>query len=99
MSIDDPTMLDLTKLDNTIDVIVTDPHLCNPRIRQNAINIFTQRGYIIDFIFFENDVEKCIKNVAYRADERIISAEGMKSFFYEIPDGVKPLEIWQPTNN
>jgi hypothetical protein len=98
MLIDDPTMLDLTKLDNTIDVIVTDPHLCNPRIRQNAINIFSKRGYIIDFIFFENDVEKCIKNVAYRADGRIISAEGMKSFFYEIPDGVKPLEIWQPNN-
>lgn len=99
MMIDDPVLVDLTKLNNIVDVIVTDPHLCNPRIRQNAIDTFAKRGYMIEFIFFENDAEKCIKNVAYRADGRIISAEGMKSFFYEIPDGVKPLEIWQPPPN
>lgn len=99
MMIDDPVLVDLTKLNNIVDVIVTDPHLCNPRIRQNAIDTFAKRGYEIEFIFFENDVEKCIKNVAYRADGRIISAEGMHSFFYTIPEDVKPLKIWQPPNN
>jgi len=98
--IDDPVELDLSELDNVDDLIITDPHLCNKEIRYNAIIFLELLGYKVECIYFENDVEKCVKNIAYRNDGRIISAEGMKSFFYEIPEGVKTLKIWQsPSNN
>lgn len=98
MLIDDPTTLDLSKLDNTLDVIVTDPHLCNPRIKANAVDIFKKRGYLINFIFFENNVEKCLKNIEYRNDDRIISRSGLESFRYSIPENVPTIEIWQNEN-
>lgn len=79
------------------NIIVADPHLCDPYIRVSAMTFFMQHGYdSLKCLFFENNIEKCLNNICHRADGRVISKAGMESFKYEIPTGTETIEIWQP---
>lgn len=96
--IDDPVSLDPIKalaLEGK-DLVIVDPHLCNASVRVKAIDTLKQYGYTdIDVQFFENDAEKCLRNIEYRNDGRIISRSGLESFHYTIPLGVPTIKIWQ----
>lgn len=91
--LDDPTGKPILFEEN---IIVVDPHLCDPNIRVSAFTFFMQHGYeSLKCMFFENDEVKCLNNIRYRNDGRIISETGMKSFNYEIPEGAETIPIWQ----
>ena len=81
------------------NIIVTDPHLCDQKHREQAICFFRDRNYEVETIYFENAPEKCMNNIRYRNDGKVISLAGMQSFNYTIPDEVTPLKIWQPIDN
>jgi predicted ATPase len=54
----------------------------------------------IEWIFFENNPEKCLRNVVWRNDGRaVIATIKLKSKQYTIPKGYEPREIWQPPEN
>jgi hypothetical protein len=99
--LDDISLLGLSALRNTVgqeQIIVTDPFLCREPQRKKAEKWFNEIavGYEIEWIFFENAPEKCLKNVGHRNDGRLVE-KFIKSLSkdYVIPNGVKPVEIWQ----
>ncbi len=81
-------------LSKNINLVITDPWLCLEKNRESAIKFFNQYNYNINWIFFENNDEKCFKNLVHRDDGRKI--KNLDVFNYTIPEGIKPLEIWQP---
>ena len=81
-------------IENFEDIIVTDPHLCNAKIRKEAIKFFTANDYQVEFWYFENNPEKCMVNLKHRNDDRNIKT--LKAFNYTIPKGTIPEKIWQP---
>jgi len=71
------------------DFILADVYLCRERDREAVKSLGKCR-----WIFFENNPEKCIKNVEYRADGRAVTGMIRKmSKIYIIPEGVKPRRI------
>jgi predicted kinase len=79
-------------------VVVTDPHLCDYKMRMKAVEV-CQKLYWdinIEWIFFENNPEKCLKNVAHRNDGRKVED------FIKVLSGIyeknppEALTIWQP---
>jgi hypothetical protein len=96
--VDDPK--DLKTLDcltnEGLDVIICDPHLCRQDARDGCYRYLESKGYTVFSLFFENEPLKCEKNVAYRADGRLVSVKGIT---YDVPSGVKLLPIWQPNPN
>lgn len=79
-------------------IIVSDPHLCFVNVRKKSIIFLDQhaKDYEIKWIFFENDAEKCLKNVKYRNDGRKVEHMiQMLEKNYVIPEGVEPIIIWQ----
>jgi len=95
--LDDPTQKEshilINLLENGKNLIVCDPHLCNPANRKLAESIFADWGYEVSRIFFENNVEKCKNNIKFRNDERII--DRFETFQYVVPEWAEPLKIWQ----
>lgn len=76
------------------DLVVTDPILCAEKDRNKAIELFISKGYEVECVYFENDPQKCRKNLVYRNDGRNISS--FTCFSYKIPDNVETIKIWQP---
>ena len=78
-------------------VVVCDPALCMSKTRAKSILGVMYPEHEIEWIFFENDLEQCKKNVAYRNDGRKvnITLEHL-SKNYVIPEGVVPLPVWRP---
>jgi hypothetical protein len=76
------------------DIIISDPWMCDVRYRNLAESVFKDWNYEITWVFFENDKEKCLRNLAHRNDDRVI--ERFEAFNYTIPEGVNVKEIWQP---
>lgn len=72
--------------------VICDPWLCCPKIREIFYSKFSH--FRIEAIFFENDVDKCLRNIQFRNDGREIKT--LKHFRYEIPKNQKTLSIWQP---
>jgi len=99
--LDDISLIGLPALKAAIgkeQIIITDPFLCRESQRKLAEKHLAEIApdYEVQWIFFENAPEKCLKNVAHRKDGRIV--EGFIRQLtkdYAIPNGVKPLEIWQ----
>ena len=87
-------MLEQIKLGKNI--IITDPHLCVLRNRDNAITLLQKTGVQITnifFIFFENNPNMCIKNVSLRNDERdVINTIKLYTELYVPPLGC--LSVW-----
>jgi hypothetical protein len=80
------------------NIFITDPYFCNSKVRDCAGEII-ERLYskaTVYWVFFENDVEKCWKNILHRNDEREVSKESVSYFSqkYSIPDDAMPLTIW-----
>lgn len=75
------------------NIIVADPHLCDPKIRESAIEKLESLGYSVSCVFFENNPEACMKNIHWRDDGRQI--KNLDSFNYQIPDGVDIIKIRQ----
>lgn len=96
--VDDPT--DLTKISQAIEgernIVIADPNLCNPDIREKAVQMFKEAGYNIKYRYFENNQEKCKRNIAHRNDGRNI--KNLDYFNYQIPKDAGVETIWQPNN-
>ncbi len=76
------------------DCYVTDPDFCITEIREKCED--TLRGFDYLWIFFENDLYKCIANYYYRNDGRaVLSYINFLYARYNIPVGVEVKEIWQ----
>lgn len=84
----------------TDTVIITDPNFCIRENRLAAIRKLKEiRDVDIDFIYFENNPKKCIKNLKYRqlnGDERdVLNSIFLYSKKYTIPEGMEIVNIWQ----
>ena len=82
-------------------IVLADPNLCNRETQNNARKFlrFTagHHGYGISWLYFENDVQKCLNNVAHRADGRDVNgAVKLWSNLYHIPEDADVLSVWQP---
>lgn len=81
-------------LDKTPHIIISDVFFCRAKTREVVEAFFKRHKYKAEWIFFENNVEKCLKNVHKRNDGRKV--EGLinqLSKEYAIPDGTKIRKI------
>ena len=81
-------------------IIITDPHLCRREAQLFAKKFFSDytMQYMVEWIFFENNVEACLKNIKRRTkkgDARNVSGMLHVSKTYFIPDDITPLRVWQ----
>jgi hypothetical protein len=95
--IDDPK--DIQRINQGISehkhMIIADPWLCDPKIREKALAKFNEAGIYVFQHYFENDPEKCMKNIAYRNDGRIVT--NLSVFNYVIPEYHQVIPIWTPS--
>jgi hypothetical protein len=78
-------------------LIVVDPWFCVSSIRMNAEKSILERYNISpEWIFFENDVEACVRNVIIRNDGRKVT-DFIKNVSqkYEIPDNLNAIPVWR----
>ena len=94
-----PGQLDLFEYNLKLgkDVIIADVFFCLEAERLKAVNFIHKliQNVEIEWIYFENDPEKCLKNVKQRADGRAV--EGLIRHLtkeYKIPENVEAKEIW-----
>lgn len=86
---------------------ITDPMLCQKSVRSSLIHLIAdtvEKGQWpdIEWIWFDNDVEKAIENINRRRDGRIITEDAMRNYFskiYEIPEGIKTIPVWWPNGD
>ena len=79
-------------------VIVADVNLCEPLERDSAVEFIRMFNPDTQFewIYFENDPEKCRRNVSLRCDGRNVEGSIRRfSATYRIPEDVTPRPIWQ----
>ena len=83
------------------DLIIADPMFCTQETLQKAKAKLGAMfpGYEIECIYFENDPEKCLRNVRIRNDGRLVYGliRGL-SKKYVIPEGIIPRKIWDNSN-
>jgi len=100
--IDDISMIGIVPLENAIKkyehIIIADVFLCEERTRELAVKRLKSLGIKkkeIEWIFFENNPEKCLKNVERRDDGRKVKLliEDL-SKDYVIPVGAEVRTIW-----
>jgi len=97
--VDDITNLNQLPNKNECDnLLITDVNFCDENIRKKAIkklNELYDNPYIW-CLYFENDIDKCRKNIRYRNDGRNVEGT-LKRFskIYTIPNTHKPIRIWQ----
>ncbi len=100
--VDDPTNFNtqiVPLLNDGRDIIITDPHLCVDKNRESAKNKVHSINdkYKIEWIFFENDPIKCLRNIEHRSDGRKVKNYiNQLSKSYIIPDNSTIIEIWEP---
>lgn len=94
--IDDP-VIPPPKNINTDFLVIADCYFCNPYTITCAKNTLKEifPDATIECLYFENNPEKCLKNIQFRNDGRKVT-ELIKhlSSIYKIPDGVLPIKIW-----
>lgn len=74
-------------------IIVTDPNLCFPDVRELAAGRFA--GQTVEWVYFENDPERCLYNSTGRGRQ----VEGfirLASKYYQIPEGGQVRPVWRP---
>ena len=76
---------------------ITDPFFCFSNVRLNAEKILKDfaKDSIVEWIFFENNVDKCWNNVKHRDDGRIISLKSIQFFSERYNPPENCLKIWQ----
>lgn len=104
--IDDPRSFDQIIPYVHEDLIITDPALCFPQNRELAIQKISEANPDVkfDWIYFENNPQKCLRNSEIRNQELVQSGKStrrVESFiknlnqFYTIPEGSTVLEVWE----
>jgi len=85
------------------DIVIADVHFCKTVTRESAIKKIMELSKDkaeIEQIFFENNIEKCYKNMETRhlnGDKRIVEPTIRRySAIYVIPEGVVPVKIVCP---
>jgi|ETNvirnome_2_300_1030623.scaffolds.fasta_scaffold09510_3 hypothetical protein len=94
------------------DLIIVDPLLCIPKIRHKAWDLVMKGLYYnkidiynikIQYIYFENDISQCKKNIENRKQDGDLRNVGITlellAELYEIPNDVKPIKIWKEDEN
>jgi len=77
-------------------IYITDPHFCIPEIKNSAERKLSSLADNInlEWIYFENDVEKCLSNIKFRNDKRNVRPTiDIYSKIYVPPE--EALSIWQ----
>lgn len=94
--IDDPVSWDavLTQLSHSGSVVLTDPYLCIEKNRQEALCRFEELGFVVEWVFFENNPKQCIVNSFSRKDKEVRNDIMWFSKQYTIPPGVIPLKVY-----
>ena len=77
------------------DLIITDPHLCFEKNRTKCEEMIknVDSTIKIDWIFFENDPEKCLVNSNNRS-KKVSSFIQNYSKFYTIPEGANVVKVF-----
>ena len=85
----------------TENIVVSDVYLCREISRKNfglwlEINA---PGYKLEWVFFENDPEKCGANVRYRMAKgdtrKVLGLLSQLSRIYKVPSGCKVITIYK----
>lgn len=77
-------------------IFITDPFFCITSTREKADIYLSGKYDSVEWVFFENNPERCILNVRYRNDGRLVDRFiQYLTHKYEIPNGVVPMTIWQ----
>lgn len=77
------------------DIVLADTFLCRENERKLAASWLKLFGCEIEWIFFENDPETCLKNVVQRSDGRKVEELiGVLTKEYVIPEGVVPRTVY-----
>jgi hypothetical protein len=84
----------------TEPVIISDPNFCLKEIRLSAIRKLKDiRNVDIDFVYFENNPQKCLRNFRCRElsgdDRNVLNTILLYSKKYTIPEGMEIMYIWQ----
>lgn len=82
------------------DCIVVDPHFCSLGARQAAQKIAEKFSAEVEWIFFENNPELCLKNAKRRNDGRKVE-DFIKSLskVYSIPENEKSIPVYKGNFN
>lgn len=98
--IDDPKGFFDFPTDVNGTIVIADPHLCSEHLRAKSILPVMYPKHSIKWIFFENNPEKCRKNVEYRSkngdNRNVLKCIEHLTKLYTIPDGSEIIEIWNP---
>lgn len=90
--------IDVAEQKGINQIILSDPYFCLPNIQKDLTEIF--KNYNLEWIYFENNLAKCQKNVKYREsldDNRNVDITlKYLSKQYLIPISAKIIEIWEP---
>jgi len=90
---------------NVSELIIADVFLCRSNARESALKILSSifPDAKIEFLFFENSIEKCLVNVNKRAeqgdDRKVTNLIKLLSKEYIIPEGVTPIDIKHEISN
>lgn len=99
---------DFKSFDELVDLkkdinIVASPFLCLKTSRDSLVHFLNKKyqNPEIYYCYFENKPDKCIKNIQIRNDGRAISESFIKylSKNYEIPKGVKTIDVYEKPLN
>lgn len=82
------------------DCIIVDPHFCSIGAREAAQKIAEKFSADINWIFFENNPEACLKNIMLRDDGRKVE-NFIKSLskVYSIPEKEKAIPVYKGSFN
>jgi len=99
--VDDPIYENMPAIEEAIktgkSLIITDPHFCVTKTRNDAKTQLETWGAEVEMTFFENNPEACLVNVKFRDDGRAVeSFIKILSSLYEPPTEVWKCKIWQP---
>ena len=93
--------MELIESDDKRNKIITDQSLCSESARSFCIKLLSKLfpSHEMEWIYFENNPEKCHNNVRSRQDEsrHVDNLIDFLSKSYTIPNDVKPLSIWKET--
>ena len=78
------------------NIVITDPFLCDSKIRELCIQFLEKKGWEVSCVYFENNPEKCEKLLKWRKRNDNSRITGYRVWNYEIPDGAETLLIWTP---
>lgn len=78
-------------------LIIADCHLCREQ-SMTGFKSFAEKNFPnipINYIYFENNPEQCLKNAAFRNDGRIVEPTiRHMSKTYVIPEGITPIPVF-----